>query len=69
MFNNLLDGLLLPFIRRLGSIVAGSAVAIGATTDQIGTIEAALVALAGVAVDLYQSNRDAKKKHEKALRQ
>jgi hypothetical protein len=62
-----LDALLLPILRRIGSAVAGATVAVGATTEQVGTIEAALIALAGVAVDLYLSNRDAKKKHLKAL--
>lgn len=60
--HKLLDKLLLPLLRRLGSILAGAAATIGATQDEIGTIEAALLVLAGLAVDLYNSHRDNAKK-------
>lgn len=67
--HNLLEQILKPTLRRIGSAIAGTAVTLGATTEQVGTIEAAIVALVGVGVDLWLSNRDAKKKTSAALMQ
>lgn len=66
---NLLETLAKPILRRIGSAIAGTAITLGATTEQVGTIEAALVALVGVGIDLWLSNRDAKKKTRDALMQ
>lgn len=59
---DLRSDLLFPIFRRVGSLVAGSAVAIGATTDEVSTLEAGIAVLLGLALDLYTSHRDAKKK-------
>lgn len=61
----LVDLIVLPLLRRIGSLVAGAAAAWGATADQSVTIEASLVALLGIAIDLALSRRDKKKQQQK----
>jgi hypothetical protein len=62
MFQNLLNGVFLPLLRRLGSLAAGAAVTYGATVDQSLAIEAGVIAASGLVVDLLLSKADAKKK-------
>lgn len=57
----ILENIVKPLVRRVGSVVAGGLVTWGATAEQAAQIETAVGALALIAVDLWLSNLDKKK--------
>ena len=57
----ILENVIKPLVRRVGSVAAGSLVTWGATAQQAAQVEAAIGALALIAVDLWLSNLDKKK--------
>lgn len=61
MLSNLLTELLMPLVRRLGSMGAGALVAYGATHENAALIEEAAIAAGLVAIDLLVSHLNRKK--------
>lgn len=62
MLQKLLNEVLAPLVRRLGSMGAGAAITYGANAEQVQAIEAGLVALGLLAVDLIASHFNRKGK-------
>lgn len=60
MLDKLVQEFVKPMLRRVGSMVAGAILVLGATPGQIGEVEAAVVALLTVALDLFLSYRNRK---------
>ena len=55
-----LETIVKPMVRRIGSLGAGAVATWGATATQTAQVEAAIAAIALVAVDLWLSNLDKK---------
>jgi len=52
MWKPIFDNVAVPLVNRIGSVMAGALVAVGATQPQVNTVETALVAILLVCVDL-----------------
>lgn len=61
MLSTVLTELLMPLVRRLGSMGAGALVAYGATTQNAAVFEEAAIAAGLVAIDLLVSHLNRKK--------
>lgn len=57
----ILENIVKPLVRRVGSVAAGALATWGATAEQTAQVEAAVGALALIAVDLWLSNLDKRK--------
>lgn len=51
----LVEQIMSPIVRRVGSLAAGTAVTYGVTVPQAEAIELAIIAVAGIGFDLFNS--------------